>query len=78
MSGELSPAAEALLAAVKKYPGLSTGEYASDLVKPVASVRRDLQALRARGLVRGETNPIQAEEDSYPKTTFYWWVPIED
>ena len=77
MADKLSPAAESLLTAVKKYPGLTTGEYANDLVKPVASVRRDLQALRARGLVRGEVNPLQATEDSYPANTFYWWCPIE-
>lgn len=74
---EKPTAADRLLAEIKKYPGLSTGEYADALGMPRASVRRDLQALRARGLVKGETNPVMAEEDDYPKTTFYWWVPID-
>lgn len=69
-------AAERVLEHVTKYPGLSTGEYADDLVMPRASTRRTLNDLRALGLVRGETNPTMAEEDHYPTTTFYWWVPI--
>ena len=71
----LSPAAEAVLSQVTKYPGLSTGEYAEDLVKPDASVRRDLQVLRARGLVRGQVNPTLAKEDGFSRKTLYWWVP---
>jgi len=70
-------AADRLLEYVRKYPGLSTGEYADDLKVPRASARRDLQVLRARGLVRGETNSSMAEEDGFAKNTLYWWTPIE-
>jgi predicted ArsR family transcriptional regulator len=61
---------------VSKYPGLTASEYASDLGKPSASVRRDLQVLRARGLVRGRPNPDLAREDGVSSKTMYWWVPI--
>lgn len=76
MTDKLSPAAQALLKQIKTWPGLTTAEYAKDLEKPVASVRRDIQVLRSHGLIKGEPNTDMAEEDGYPPNTFYWWVPI--
>jgi hypothetical protein len=77
---------EKLLDLVRRYPGLSTVEYAeaswgrrgwSD-ANLYALLRSDLDRLWGLGLVAREKNEPLAREDGFPSRIWYWYaIPIE-